>query len=100
MVVDVRQDNGKTISTMVVKQVAMRHTGQYQCAPSNANKTSITVHILKGKVEHMFKISYIIKTNVLGKNVFSKLTSLWLLMLFHQSCYMLNQKLELIFLKL
>uniref|UniRef100_A0A182MEB6 Ig-like domain-containing protein n=1 Tax=Anopheles culicifacies TaxID=139723 RepID=A0A182MEB6_9DIPT len=36
-------------SVLTIKEVHLRHAGNYTCAPSNARPTSITVHVLQGE---------------------------------------------------
>lgn len=43
-------EKGKlTTSRLLVQKAIQGDTGQYTCAPSNANSMSIRVHILNGK---------------------------------------------------
>ena len=45
------------ISTLSVENVNKKmHSGNYTCAPSNAKKTSITVHVVDGKYMFIFKV--------------------------------------------
>nr|XP_045588893.1 uncharacterized protein LOC123750837 [Procambarus clarkii] len=47
--VTVRQEEGRTVSTLLVVRATLDHSGRYQCAPSNAARASITVHVSKGE---------------------------------------------------
>ncbi|KAG7173236.1 Immunoglobulin domain-containing protein oig-1-like [Homarus americanus] len=47
--VSVRQEDGRTVSTLLVARAALDHSGLYQCAPSNTKRASIMVHVFKGK---------------------------------------------------
>ena len=45
------------ISTLSVENVNKKmHSGNYTCAPSNAKKTSIMVHVVDGKHISIFKV--------------------------------------------
>ena len=45
------------ISTLSVENVNKKmHSGNYTCAPSNAKKTSIMVHVVDGKYIFIFKV--------------------------------------------
>ena len=46
----VEQNGMETLSQLVIAKAALRHTGVYKCAPSNADAAAITVHIFKGKL--------------------------------------------------
>lgn len=37
-------------SVLTIQEVHFKHAGNYTCAPSNARQTSITVHVLRGKI--------------------------------------------------
>lgn len=37
-------------SVLTIKEVHLKHAGNYTCTPSNARAASITVHVLKGKL--------------------------------------------------
>ncbi|CAL4059594.1 unnamed protein product [Meganyctiphanes norvegica] len=47
--VRVKQENGRTISTLLVAKATLGHNGFYECEPSNAEKANITVHVVKAK---------------------------------------------------
>jgi hypothetical protein len=36
-------------SVLTIKEVQFKHGGNYTCAPSNTNSTSVNVHVLNGK---------------------------------------------------
>lgn len=39
-----------SLSILTIKKVYMSHGGNYTCAPANAKPSSITVHVLRGKI--------------------------------------------------
>ncbi|XP_042214141.1 uncharacterized protein LOC121860820 [Homarus americanus] len=47
--VSVRQEDGRTVSTLLVARAALDHSGLYQCAPSNTKRASIMVHVFKAE---------------------------------------------------
>nr|XP_027239424.1 uncharacterized protein LOC113830407 [Penaeus vannamei] len=47
--VTVRQEEGRTVSTLLVARVTLSHSGNYQCAPSNTDRAAIRVHVFKAK---------------------------------------------------
>ncbi|XP_069190529.1 zwei Ig domain protein zig-8 [Procambarus clarkii] len=47
--VSVRQEEGRTVSTLLVARATLGHSGRYQCAPSNTERATILVHVFKAK---------------------------------------------------
>lgn len=47
--VSVRQEEGRTVSTLLVARAALHHSGRYHCAPSNTDRATIMVHVFKGE---------------------------------------------------
>ncbi|XP_071531821.1 neural cell adhesion molecule L1-like [Panulirus ornatus] len=47
--VSVRQEEGRTVSTLLVARATLAHSGHYQCAPSNTDRAEITVHVFKAE---------------------------------------------------
>ncbi|KAG7153950.1 Zwei Ig domain protein zig-8-like 25 [Homarus americanus] len=47
--VSVRQEEGHTVSTLLVVRATMNHSGRYQCEPSNADRATIMVHVFKAE---------------------------------------------------
>ncbi|XP_037788863.1 zwei Ig domain protein zig-8-like [Penaeus monodon] len=47
--VTVRQEEGRTVSTLLVARATLSHSGNYQCAPSNTDRAAIRVHVFKAK---------------------------------------------------
>lgn len=38
-------------SILFIKEAQFKHAGNYTCAPSNTRRTSVNVHVLKGKLK-------------------------------------------------
>ncbi|KAK8378148.1 hypothetical protein O3P69_018841 [Scylla paramamosain] len=47
--VTVRQEEDRTVSTLLVVRATMDHSGGYTCSPSNTPPASVTVHVFKAE---------------------------------------------------